>query len=466
MNKGPQRPLFWHQGLFLQPQHFQQLDLYYQSVRTPETVYQKPYFWGVKRLRIQEAALQNRTFEVSEIEILFQDGTWVAYPGNAVMQSRPFKDISFDFESGKPFKVYLGLRKWNKGDRNVTSTSGTEDLNTMGTRYVCPIDPEAVRDMYHAGPPAHVRFMNHVLRFFWESEIEGLGDYLLLPIAQLQLEGKEIVLSSDFLPPSLTIGASETLTQILRDIREQVTSRCRVLEMYKLSRESRTHELEGALFRYLLALISLNRYIPPLYHLAEAPAVHPWDVFGLLRQLIGELSSYTERIDALATLTDGTQLLPDYDHENLAACFHEAQVLIGELLSAIILGEENVVHLAREESRFQGHIPADRFTDRDIYCLVVRAPGARDEVLDMFGRIVKMGSTEEIASLLARALPGVPLEPRTASLPGIPRRPDSYYFMLDKVHPQWQAIKKTGNICLYWDQAPEETTAELVILRM
>jgi type VI secretion system protein ImpJ len=460
------RPLFWHQGLFLQPQHLQLLDLHFQSLQTPLNRYQKPYFWGVNRLRVQESALQSRTFEVVEIEVLFQDGTWVVCPGNGVVQSRAFKGVSFDFEAGKPFTVYLGLKKWNAGDRNVTSVSGTQDLNAVGTRFVCPIDPEPVRDLHHAGPEAQVRLMNYVLRFFWETEIEGLGDYLLVPIARLHLEGKEIALSRDFIPPTFTLAASETLIQVLRDIREQVTSRCRVLEMYKLSREARTHEFEGAFLRYLLALASLNRYIPVLYHLMDAPVAHPWDAFGLLRQLIGELSTYTERIDALARLPDGTSLLSDYDHENLAVCFNEAQVLIGELLSAIILGEENVVHLVREGSRFQGHVPADRFTDRDIYCLVVRAPGDRTEVLDMFTRIVKVGSTEEMSALLARALPGVPLEHRTAPLPGIPRRPDSYYFMMDKVHPQWQTIRTTGNICLYWDQAPEETTAELVILRV
>jgi len=28
----PAKPVLWHQGLFLQPQHFQQFDLYVQSL--------------------------------------------------------------------------------------------------------------------------------------------------------------------------------------------------------------------------------------------------------------------------------------------------------------------------------------------------------------------------------------------------------------------------------------------------
>ncbi|PKN62642.1 MAG: type VI secretion system baseplate subunit TssK [Deltaproteobacteria bacterium HGW-Deltaproteobacteria-15] len=464
--KDSARGLFWHQGLFLQPQHFQHLDSYCRSLLTPLSDYLRPYFWGVNRLRIEESALQSHVFELSQVEVLFRDGAWVVYPGNALLQPRPFKDVPFDFESGKPMRVYLGMKKWDMAGVNVTSTGGSEDLNGIGTRFVSPIDPEEIKDLYAPGPSAHVRFMSYLLRIFWETEVEGLGGYQLIPIGQLKVDGKEVRLSQDFVPPVVSVSASDTLVRILKDIREQVTSRCRVLEMYKLSRDARGAEPDSGFLRYLMALTSLNRYIPVLHHLTEAPVIHPWEVFGCLRQLIGELSTYTERINALARLEDGTSLLPDYNHEDVVKCFSDARVLIEELLGAIILGDENVIHLVREESRFQGHIPADAFSDRDLYCLVVRASGDREKVTDVFRRMVKVGSTEEMSILLSRALPGVPLEHRTAPLPGIPRHPDTYTFMLDKVHPQWQAIRKTGNICLYWDQAPEDTTADLVILRI
>jgi type VI secretion system protein ImpJ len=428
--------------------------------------YLRPHFWGVNRIQVEESALKSRVFEVSRAEVLFRDGAWVVYPGNAVLQPRPFKDIPFDFESGNPLGVYLGIRNWDMAGVNVTSTAGSEDLNGIATRFVCPIDPEEVKDLYAPGPSAQVRFTGHLLRIFWATEIQGLGNYQLVPIGQLKMEGKEVRLVPDFIPPVIAVSASETLMRTIKDIREQVTSRCRVLEMYKLSRDARAVEADIGFLRYLMALNSLNRYIPVLYHMTEAPVIHPWEVFGCLRQLIGELSTYTDRINALARMEDDTPLLPDYDHEGLFKCFNDALVLIDELLGAIILGDENVVHLVRDGSRFQGHIPEEGFSDRDLYCLVVRAPGDREKIMEMFKRIIKVGSSEDMSTLLARALPGVPLEHRTAPLPGVPRHPDTFTFMLDKVHPQWQAIRKTGNVCLYWDQAPEGTTADMVILRV
>ncbi|MCK5230999.1 MAG: type VI secretion system baseplate subunit TssK, partial [Desulfobulbaceae bacterium] len=80
----PNKSIYWHQGLFLQPHHLQQSDLYSRSVAAPLFHYQSPFFWGVNQLDIQETSLQDRVFELSQVETIFQDGTWIKFPGNAV----------------------------------------------------------------------------------------------------------------------------------------------------------------------------------------------------------------------------------------------------------------------------------------------------------------------------------------------------------------------------------------------
>jgi len=59
------RPLFWHQGLFLQPHHFQQFDLYVQSLMTPYHRFIQPYLWGIGDMEIQESTLQNGSFHLT-----------------------------------------------------------------------------------------------------------------------------------------------------------------------------------------------------------------------------------------------------------------------------------------------------------------------------------------------------------------------------------------------------------------
>ncbi|MFH1984861.1 MAG: type VI secretion system baseplate subunit TssK [Pseudomonadota bacterium] len=462
MNQDPKRPLFWHQGLFLQPQHFQQLDLYFQGLLSPLASAPTPFFWGVNRLEIQAAALQQRVFEIQKTEIIFPDFTWTAVPGNAVVSSRSFADVAFT-EMDKPFRVFLGLRKWNASGGNVTDATPPNDFFSLGTRYLCPPDPENTTDLHADGPAASVRFMNHVLKIFWETESEGLGDYWLIPIAQLVLDGTDVRLSREFIPPVFTIGGSIDLLNMIKGMTEQITGRGRALESYKLSRDVQPSGTESSYLRYQMALMVLNRYIPLLHHMVTTPVSHPWTVYGVLRQLVGELSAFTDRIDALGRLMDGSALLPAYDHHGLSGCFKDAGTLIGELLSAIIVGGENVVHLSREGSQFVGHIPVDVLTERNMFCLVIKTTAPPDPVVNALQHIAKVGSSEEMPTLLSRALPGVPLDHRPTPPPGIPKRPDSLFFMMDRGHPQWQEIKRTGNICLNWDDAPEDATAQIVI---
>ena len=41
------KPLYWHQGLFLQPQHFQQNDARLESLVTRTLACQQPHAWGL-----------------------------------------------------------------------------------------------------------------------------------------------------------------------------------------------------------------------------------------------------------------------------------------------------------------------------------------------------------------------------------------------------------------------------------
>ena len=108
MNK-PGRQILWHQGLFLQPHHFQQNDTYMQSLLTPHNQYHTPFFWGCSRIEIQEGSLSHRMMEIDTCELIFQDGTWIKFPENAVIQPRSFKDISFDVDisCSEPMKIIL-----------------------------------------------------------------------------------------------------------------------------------------------------------------------------------------------------------------------------------------------------------------------------------------------------------------------------------------------------------------------
>ena len=139
-----ERPLFWRQGLFLQPQHFQLVDRYYQSLFTSFYKYQQPYPWGIGKIQIQDAALDNQTFNLLNGDFMFSDGSYTVLPDNAVIEARSFGD-AWD-KKGESLDVYIGLRKWNEFGSNVTTLPNFSDLTDVNTRFVTTIDPEEMKD--------------------------------------------------------------------------------------------------------------------------------------------------------------------------------------------------------------------------------------------------------------------------------------------------------------------------------
>ena len=457
-----EKPLFWHQGLFLQPQHFQLRDLYAQSLIEPIYRFIQPFFWGVGRCEIQDAALGTGTFSITKGEFLFPDRTFVRLPDNAVVEGRSFNEDWI--EGGKPFTVYIGLKKVSSLGENVTVVPKLENLFDVTTRFATVADPETLPDLHEGGPDAQVKRLSHVLKIFWETEKDRLGDYLLLPVAQLERSGEAVIVSNTFVPPCLAISNSEFLLDLVKEIRDQLAARAFQLESYKHDRGIHTAEFGSRDMVYLLASRSLNRYVPLLVQASQSPQVHPWAVYGLLKQVIGELSTFSRGVNVMGEGTDGAQLVPPYDHETLWRCFSSAQALIIRLLDEITAGPEYVMQLLFDGTYFAAELNPAIFEGRNRFYLVFETEEDPKVVLEAIDKIAKVGSRESLPILIARALPGVRLEHLSVPPQELPRRARSLYFQIDHNSDQWAQVQKANNIALYWDAAPDDLKVELMVV--
>lgn len=456
------RPVYWHQGLFLQPHHFQQHDLYVQGLHEPLHRFMTPYFWGIAGFTYAKGALENLTFEIVSGEFLFPDGTFVDYPGNGVVAGRSFEDAWVEMD--KPFTIYLGLKKIDEAGVNSTELSDGDEIISVATRYVTRSEPENVGDLYETGPAGQVKKMSFVLKLFWEIEKEMASEFLLLPLARLEKDGEAIQVSPRFIPPALTVQSSHFLEQIVRDIRDQLAGRSRQLNEYKAQRGIHTSDFGARDMVFMLALRSLNRYVPLLFHFTETVSVHPWQVYGLLRQLIGELSTFSNQINAVGEREDGEVLLGAYEHNNLSGCFLDAQSLISLLLDEITAGPEHVIALQFDGTYFTADMNPSQFVEGNRYYLVVETEEDFNRVRDALQGIAKLGSRESLPLLIARALPGVELEHLATPPQELPRRAHCLYFQVNHHCDQWANVKSSRNIGLYWDDAPDDFKAELMVV--
>jgi len=456
------RPILWNQGLFVKPQHFQQNDMYFRSLLRPLESYMHPFFRGVCNLDIQEAALKNKSFDLLEGEFIFPDGTWVVLHDNALFNPRSFKEAWMEPE--KPFKVYVGLRRWNHKGENVTF-SNEEEVQKFSTRFISGSSIEEVSDLYQNAPSAQVKSLDYLVKIFWESELGDAGNFMFMPIAELIYNGQETVLSNNFFPPCVTIAGSRNLLQMVRTIRDHVLAKCHVLEEYKMPRGVQFQDLEPNYMSYFLVLTILNRYLPALNHIVETPHIHPWDLYGLLRALIGELSSFTDRIDATGCAREGVALVPPYDHENLGFCFGQAAILIDELLGSILVGAENIIRLVRDKNYFSARIGPEVLDSRNNFYLIVKSAIGKEQLRKEMQRLAKISSLGAMPTLIQRALPGMEMEEAAAAPPGVPRRQDSVCFKLNRNSEHGLEILRSQDICMYWNGAPEDLTAELVVVK-
>lgn len=455
--------VYWHQGMFLQPQHFQIADQQQQFQLRPLMASGLPHFWGVGELRLALTGLGHRTIEVQDAQLLFPDRSYIEYPGNAVICARSFDPALMQ---GEPcMTVYLGLKKRSAHDGNVMLAEDLPQAGSAATRYATLRNPPETADLYSDGPAAQVLTLLHVVRIFLEPEIAALHDYELIPVASLVRDGDSVKLSDTFIAPCYTIGASRYLTQMMHDIRDELAARARQLQAYKSPREMQKAEFDASYLVFLLALRSLNRVSPYLFHLSETKQAHPWLLYGALRQLIGELSSFSERFNMLGDAEDGSGGVAPYDHRNLRDCFMRARQLITQLLNEITVGPEFLASLTWRDGLCVGDLPRTFFGQRKRFYLVLRSEQNFEALADSVLREARLAATQEMAGLIGHALPGLELIHMALAPQGLPRRSHTCYFRIEQMSQQWDAVERSGSIALQWLDAPPDLQAEIVVLR-
>jgi len=458
----PPQPLFWNQGVFLQPQHFQLLDRSCQGLLAPYQTFIEPYFWGASSLTILKGALGTKIFHLQEGSFLFPDGTFVSTSSNALVSARAFNEAWI--EGGKPFTVYLGLKKWDESGENVTILPTLKNVEAVTTRFITTSSFEEIRDLHSGGSDGQVQRLHYVLKVFWETEREQAADYELIPIAQLERFGAEIRLSEDFIPPCITFTASESLLKLVREIRDQITARGYQLEEHKSKRGVQTAEFGSRDMVYFLALRSVNRYVPLLFHYTDSEQLHPWHFYGLLRQLIGELTSFSEYISVLGELTDGKGSLPNYDHNDLWSCFSAAQDMISHLLDQITAGPEYVLRLVFDGAFYSTELKPAIFEGKNRFYLAAKTEEDPAMTLKALEDLAKLSTHERLAVLVSQSLPGIGLTYLQIPPQELPRRANTTYFAINHHDEQWASVEKNRNLSLFWNGAPEDIEIELMVV--
>ncbi|MBF0527992.1 MAG: type VI secretion system baseplate subunit TssK [Deltaproteobacteria bacterium] len=445
------RPVYWHEGMLLRPEHFQQQDRYHETLTQILISQVNPYYWGVFDLNLRAEALINQMIEIDSCGVILKDGTTIRYPGNARVENRSFeKHLP---ATGRPLSVYLGIKGLKPSENNAYDPNSSLK-STEGCRYRLDESAGLTFDLFAAGQSSPIDFLCYDLRVFFNAEKDQAGDYRLIKIAEIIQTEKGPAWGRKYIPPVPGVNADPILLELLKKVRDITSAKARELAEHKKNHGLQTHELGARDMLPLLYALTINRYVPLLHHMTGKGWVHPMAAHGLLRAMIGELSVFSQSIDYLGAGESG-EVLPDYNHEDLYGCFEPITRLIEQLLSGLLAQAAYTAKLVWDGQYYSADLDEAVFrqkaTGANRYYLIISTTTPANDLLNMIRDTAKICSREGLPMLITRALFGVPVTHLPVPPPQLPQRAHGYYFLLDHSAKVWSRVEIDKSLAISFE---------------
>lgn len=443
--------IYWYSGVYLQPQHLQSVDLYHNYMLSRQRQLAQPWNVGMILCDFNPETLVDFTLKIERLHAILPSGDYLEYPGNCAVQPRQFRDSWKQLE--KPFMLWLALRRFDPGHANVG--------DSPNSRWLKPHEERVMKDVYFSGPECSVSRILYNIQILSDEEKQAVVDCEFLPLLRLRYENDRVVSDASYCPPLVTLNGSPVLKTLLDGLYAELANRAHQLAEYK--RPDQLKDASRSDMTQLLAMRSLNRALPLLYHYCRTPTMHPWPLYGLLAQLIGELSSFSEQCSFSGEWAGEEPLLP-YDHFNLFACFASARKLIVALLNNLTLEDNTWVTLVADDHQvFRGDLQSLPWKNSGSVFLMLRSKTlATIERID--GNGFKIAPESSILTLIQHALPGIAATWIHPTPRGVPHRKDAFYFQLNQQNSLWKSIEQQQNMAFYWDDAPTDLQVQVIFM--
>jgi len=434
--------IHWHEGLFLQPQHFQRMQKGINDQIQLERQLASSYPYGLVEARLSRDELENMRIRFDRLLAIMPSGLVINYPESAEIPSLDIKTALSKSVAG--FKVFLGVPLWQKARANTVGTGAEADTRAKLIFRVseteCPDENTGENSK-----PIQVRKINSRLML----EQEDPTDMELLPLLRvMRATGEEIGLprqDAEYVPPCYLLGGSPVLRELVRDLVSQVEASRKELVVQVSRGGFSLDTMRGIQFEQLMRLRTLNRYSARLPSLVLAPHMTPFAMYLELRELLGELA-------ALHPDRDEFESAP-YDHDNLFPVFKELSVKIRSLLRGAVAPSFVKVAFQDVAGVLTATLTEEQFTQPNAYFLGVRTK------LDptALGRLVEDGDKFKLMpqSLATRAIRGIELKEERHPPLELPAQSDLHYFRLDRAASarMWQQIQAEKAAIVRWTGA-------------
>jgi type VI secretion system protein ImpJ len=425
---GWQNRVVWSEGLFLQPQHFQQHERYLERLIDSRSAPLRAYGYGFTKLTLNEELLALGKVAISAASGLMPDGTPFDFPA---WQDPP---TALEVAEGtKDQRVLLTLPARRAETVEIENNPSTESLARFAiTEYEAP-------DTNSSSDEAALMQVG-TLRMRLALESETLGPYVHLGVVHIRerrADGR-IVLDGGYVPPLLDNQVSAVLMAFSEDVLGMLHQKGEALAKH-VSGIVRGAVAEVTDFLFLQVI---NRYEPLFAHFTRMVGLHPETLYQATAQLAGELATFGD--------TRRPNAYPIYQHDNLRLNFEPLLGDLRRLLSATTI--QRAIEIPIEVKKFGYHIAmlADKtLLDDASFVLAVKANVRTDELVSGFPAQTTVAPGERIKAMVDGHLPGIDLRLLPVAPRHIPFHAGYSYFDLDRGHALWKELAKSGGFAMH-----------------
>lgn len=420
--------VIWHEGMFLQPQHFQQHDRYLEYLINYRHRMLNKNFWG-----FSELLLDFELLSVGKIGILiavgvFPDGTTFNMPRNDNIPT--------------PFLIPVGLNNTVLFLALPHRQNGTAEVGNKTSTRPCRyhvVQAEVLDTAAETKEITEVPVGSVACQIL--SEHDDLSGFSCLPIARIKesRSNNQIQFDKTFLTTWIDVKESAALSKFITEVHGLLNHRAEMLA----GRLTDTQQAGTAEIVDFMLLQLSNKFEPIFHYLSHKKPLHPEELFYQLIQLMGEMATYT---------TNKRRPIepPIYQHNDLYNTFKPIINEVRHALSMVL--EQNATSIplqSRDHGLWVGEIHDKQQLKHSSFVLSVYAEVPTETIRTLFPSQVKITSVEQIRTLVSKALPGIPLQAIAVAPRQIPYHANFSYFAIDTRHELWQQLEKSGGIALH-----------------
>lgn len=423
--------MIWSEGLFLEPQHFQQHDRFIEHLVRSHARATEAWSWGWAAVMLDEIALGLGKIALASAFGVLPDGTAFSFPDDAPAPP------PLDIPAGTRDEIVLLALPLARAGAKEFDADGNTDARMDGLRFRTT-DTSVADVTTSTDRVAQIRVGAPNLRLMLAHDATDAFATIGLARVLERRADNRVLLDPGYIPPMLHAHADPRLFGYAQELAGLVHQHADRLAS-RLANPGRGGVAEIADF---LLLQTLNRFEPQYAHLLQVPLLHPERLYLTTLALAGDLAAFDERRRVLA--------YPPYRHDDVATSFEPLMRDVRQLIGIVREPDALAIEL---QSRKPG-VRVALINDLDLvksagFVLAANAQMSGEALRTRFPTQVKVAPAEKLRDLVNLALPGIGLRAMPVAPRQIPFHAGFSYFELDRGGELWKELEQTGNLAMY-----------------